>query len=365
MAPKGKSRQLYLIPVLSKALDILEMLQQSQGMTLESIHKQTGISKTTVYRILKSFVHRGYVSQSADGTYRHVTRQKKLRFGFGSQSSEMPFAIAVEKSLRKAAAAVGVDLLVLDNSYDGATAVANAEKFVQSQVDVVIECQIDQHVAPIIADRIAAANIPMIAVDIPHPHAIYFGVDNYRVGYAVGEVLAEHALERWKGKIDWIIGLDLAEAGPMVQSRITGVFEALRNRLPETPVECFVRIDTRGLRDKSSTAVLEFLKRHPKDRRILIAAANDTAALGAIDAVRKLGREKQVAVAGHDCVEEMIAELRRNDSPAVASVSHEVSQYGEYLMRLGLSLLRGEIVPPYNFTQYEVVSRENLPAAGS
>jgi ribose transport system substrate-binding protein len=64
-------------------------------------------------------------------------------------------------------------------------------------------------------------------------------------------------------------------------------------------------------------------------------------------------------------VEEMIAELRRNDSPAVASVSHEVSQYGEYLMRLGLSLLRGEIVPPYNFTQYEVVSRENLPVAGS
>ena len=63
-----KSRRLYLIPVLSKALDILELLQaENQPMTLEAIHRQTKISKTTVYRVLKTFVHRGYLSQSPDG----------------------------------------------------------------------------------------------------------------------------------------------------------------------------------------------------------------------------------------------------------------------------------------------------------
>jgi ribose transport system substrate-binding protein len=50
---------LYLIPVLSKALDILELLQaENQPMTLEAIHRQTKISKTTVYRILKTYVPR-------------------------------------------------------------------------------------------------------------------------------------------------------------------------------------------------------------------------------------------------------------------------------------------------------------------
>ena len=60
--PKAKARRLYLIPVLTKALDILELLQtENQPMVLETIHKRTKISKTTVYRILKTLVHRGYV----------------------------------------------------------------------------------------------------------------------------------------------------------------------------------------------------------------------------------------------------------------------------------------------------------------
>jgi len=62
------SPRLYLIPVLSKALDIFELLQsQNQSMTLDAIHRRTRISKTTVYRVLKTFMHRGYVSQGQDG----------------------------------------------------------------------------------------------------------------------------------------------------------------------------------------------------------------------------------------------------------------------------------------------------------
>ena len=54
--------RLYLIPVLSKALDILELLQtENQAKSLEEIFQQTNISKTTVYRILKTFTHRGYL----------------------------------------------------------------------------------------------------------------------------------------------------------------------------------------------------------------------------------------------------------------------------------------------------------------
>src|ERR1700679_2629635 len=109
------SKRLYLIPVLSKALDTLEMLQaENQPLTLEAIHRQTKISKTTAYRVLKTFVHRGYLSQSPDGLYRHVTRPKKLRFGFGQMSADLPFSVEVTESLKEAAAAVGVDLLILD-----------------------------------------------------------------------------------------------------------------------------------------------------------------------------------------------------------------------------------------------------------
>ena len=126
-------------------------------MTLEAIHRQTKISKTTVYRVLKTYVHRGYLAQSPDGLYRQVSRPKKLRFGFGGQSADMPFSVEVTESLKNAAASVGVDLLILDNCYDAATAMRNAEEFVKNRVDLVIEFQIEQEAAPVIADKIAAA----------------------------------------------------------------------------------------------------------------------------------------------------------------------------------------------------------------
>jgi ribose transport system substrate-binding protein len=359
MAPKSK--RLYLIPVLTKALDILELLQtENQPMVLETIHKRTKISKTTVYRILKTLVHRGYVGQAADRQYRHIAQPKKLRFGFGSQSSEMPFSVAVAESLRDAAAGVGVDLLVLDNRYNAETALENADTFLRERVDVIVEFQIDEHAAPIIADKIAGAKIPLIAVDIPHPHATYFGVDNYRAGWVAGGLLADHAVNRWAGQANWIVGLDLEEAGQLVQSRITGAFEGVKNKLPNLPVECFVRMDGRGMRDKSYKVMLDFLKRHPRDKHILIAAANDTSAMGAIEAVRELGREKSVAVVGQDCLDEMMTEMLRPDTPAIASISHEVQQYGPRLIELGLALLRGETVPPYNYVEHRAVVREQL-----
>jgi ribose transport system substrate-binding protein len=359
MPAKAKARRLYLIPVLTKALDILELLQtENQPMVLETIHKRTKISKTTVYRILKTLVHRGYVGQGADRQYRHIARPRKLRFGFAGQSVEMPFSEAVTASLRAAAATVGVDLVILDNHYDAQVAIENAETFIRERVDVIIEFQVDEHVAPIIADKIAEAGIPLIAVDIPHPRATYIGVDNYRAGLEAGGLLAEFALSRWEGKMDWMLGLDLEEAGQLVQSRITGAFQGVKARLPNLPVESFVRIDGRGLREKSYKVVLDFLNRHPKDKHILIAAATDTSAMGAIAAIRELGREKHVAIVGQDCVPEMLQEMQRPGTPAIASISHEVQLYGPRLIDLGLALLRGETVPPYNYVEHRAITAD-------
>jgi ribose transport system substrate-binding protein len=361
---KTSTKRLYLIPILSKALDIMELLQAEKApMALESIYKRTHFSKTSIYRILKTLVHRGYISQSADGLYRSVGQPSKLRFGFGSQSSEMPFSEAVTNSLRSAANASGVDLLVLDNRYNAETALSNADAFVREQVDLVIEFQIDQHVAPILADKIAGANIPLIAIDIPHPHATYFGVDNFRAGFEAGGLLAEYALDNWEGKVDWVMGLDLEEAGTLVQSRITGAFEGIRSKLNSIPIELFVRIDGRGMRDKSQRIVSEFLVRHPRNRHILIATATDTSAMGALQAVRELGRSKHVAIVGQDCIPEVVEEMQTSDSPIIGSVSHEVADYGPRLIELGMALIRGHNVPPYNYVGHKVITRAKLTAA--
>ena len=107
---KSKIKRLYLIPILSKALDVIELLEQHHApLTLEDVYQQTHISKTSVYRILKTLVHRGYIAQSQSGQYRLVSRPRRLRFGFAVQSADMPFSIAVAQSVTAAAAASGVE----------------------------------------------------------------------------------------------------------------------------------------------------------------------------------------------------------------------------------------------------------------
>lgn len=359
--PKAKIKRLYLIPILSKGLDVLETLEQVHGpVSLEDVYKKTRISKTSVYRILKTFVHRGYVAQTQDGQYRLVARPRRLCFGFAVQSADLPFSQAVSRSVTAAAASSGVELLLLDNRFDTETAVQNARKFVEKRVDLVLEFQAEESVGPHVANILKNADIPLIAIDVPHPNATYFGVDNFQCGMEAGTVLANHATRKWKGRADWVLGVGFSEAGSFVQSRITGAFEAVKQRLHELSPEIFVQIDGRGSRNPSRLAVGKFLQGNPESKRILIAAATDSSALGALDAARQLGRERHIAVVGQDCIPDALDEMRSANSALIGSISHESETYGPRLIQLGISVLRGYAIPPYNYVRHKVVTPESL-----
>ena len=363
---KTKIKRLYLIPILSKALDVIELLEQHHApLTLEDVYQQTHISKTSVYRILKTLVHRGYIAQSQSGQYRLVSRPRRLRFGFAMQSADMPFSIAVAQSVTAAAAASGVELLILDNKYDPGEAIQNAEEFVAKRVDLVLEFQVEEEVAPRIAHIFRKAEIPLIAIDVPHPNSTYFGVDNFEAGHEMGAILARYAQRRWNGMVDRVIGVGFREAGSFVQSRITGAFDGIRELLPSVTAAQFSHVEGRGMREATHKAILELLRSHPVGERVLVAAATDSSALGVLDAARELGCEADLAIAGQDCIPEVVEEIRSGTSALVGSVSHEVETYGPRLIQLGIALLRGNIVPPYNYVPHRGVTPESLAAEAS
>jgi ribose transport system substrate-binding protein len=361
--PKAKIKRLYLIPILSKALDVMELLEQSHApVSLEDVFQRTQISKTSVYRILKTLVHRGYVAQAQNGLYRLLSRPRRLRFGFASQSAEMPFSVAVEQSVIAAAAASGVEILMLDNRYDPDIAIQNAETFVAKRVDLVLEFQVEEHIAPRVAHIFKKAEIPLVAIDVPHPHATYFGVDNFEVGYEAGNLLAQYALRKWKGKVDRVIGTGISEAGSFVQSRITGAFDGIREHLGDLTPDRFLQLEGRGMRLPSQQAMEEFLRGHQPGEHVLVAAATDSSALGVLDAIRKSGCERDFAIVGQDCIPEVLAEMRTGKSAIIGSVSHEAESYGPRLIQLGIALLRGYTVPPYNYVRHHLVTPETLAA---
>jgi ribose transport system substrate-binding protein len=358
---KAKIKRLYLIPILSKALDVLELLEQDNApISLEDVYQKTKISKTSVYRILKTLVHRGYVAQTQSGLYRLVSRPRRLRFGLAVQSADLPFSMGVASSVTAAAAAAGVELLVLDNRFDPEIAVQNAEEFVAKRVDLVLEFQVEEAVAPRIAHIFKKADIPLVAIDVPHPNSTYFGVDNFEVGCEAGALLAQYALRKWKGEVDWVIGVGFSEAGSYVQSRMIGAFDAIRERLADIPPDRFIQIEGRGMRMPSQSAVAGLLHSHRKGEHILVATATDSSALGVLDAARQLDREADLAIVGQDCIPEVMDEMRSGKSAIIGSISHEVETYGPRLIQLGIALLRGYTVPPYNYVRHKTVTQETL-----
>jgi ribose transport system substrate-binding protein len=73
-------------------------------------------------------------------------------------------------------------------------------------------------------------------------------------------------------------------------------------------------------------------------------------------------REKLTAIVGQDCIPEVVEELRQNRGPLIGSVSHEAHTYGPRLIQLGVTLLRGHTVPPYNYVQHRLVTQGKVPA---
>ena len=92
-------------------------------------------------------------------------------------------------SLEAAARTEGIELISLDNRYSAKIAQRNADLLVRERVDLVIEFQTDENIAPIVAAKYREANIPLIAIEIPHPGATYYGSNNYEAGLIGGRYL--------------------------------------------------------------------------------------------------------------------------------------------------------------------------------
>src|ERR1019366_7237039 len=125
--------------------------------------------------------------------------------GYAAQGQDSSFPREVEASLVRAAETAHVELVIVDNRYNAKIALRNADQLVREEVDLVIEFQADDAVAPAITRIFLEANIPMIAIDIPHPGATYFGANNYEAGLIGGRYLGRWVKEHWQSEVDEII----------------------------------------------------------------------------------------------------------------------------------------------------------------
>jgi ribose transport system substrate-binding protein len=275
------------------------------------------------------------------------------RIGFANLTETQPFAVDVRRGLERAAREAGnVDLVLADNQLDPAAALQVGERFLQQRLDLVIEYQIDEQTGNRLMSRFQEAGLPVIAVDIPMVGATYFGVDNYKAGFLAGAAMGDWVCEHWAGRWDQVIVLEEPRAGALPASRIAGQLDGLKARLGEIPPEKQVRLNCANTAEKSAAETHAVLKSLPAARRLVILCFNDEAALGALEAVRRLGREADVAIVGQGADSQVRQWLENPTSRIIGSTTFSPDQYGPRLVELALKLLRGEPVPPAVYMEH-------------
>lgn len=346
-----------------RACSILRCFERIRGpIGLAEVAELTSLDKATAYRILTTLVAQGMIERLSKNAYAPMSRGIKgrvFRLGFASQSEEFSFSRLVAESIQTSAYDAGLDLMVLNNRYSAAAAVRNAEHFVRQQVDLVIEFQTSQDRASTVSSRLLDASIPIIAIEIPHPGANYFGANNQRAGALAGKALVHGCQEHWNGQFDQLLLLELPTAGPLVHSRLTSLVSEIRKSFPNVSADQIRFVNTNGRFDESLEAIRKYLRRGKK-QRVLLGAINDPSCLGALRAFEEAGRSADCLAVSHNGSLEARIELRRPGSSLIGSIAYFPEQYGEAVIRLALDKLRGKPIPPASFVKHALLTRDTV-----
>ena len=354
----------YTIQSVVRAVAVLNAFSStSEVLDLRVVAGRVCMNKGTTFRLLETLVETGLLERAGKQGYRssiQTTKAKRFRLGYASQSNLLPFTAVVTDGLITAASAANIELLILNNKFSARAALQNADNFVIENVDLVIVSQININVADQIAAKFSDARIPFIALDIPHPGAVYFGADNYKAGRMAGRYLARWTVKHWKDNAEQVILLGVDAAGPLLNARLTGIVDGIGELLANASGIPNHHYDTKGGQFEATLDLVRKHLRRYKTVRTLVGAVNDTTAMAALQAFREVGLEKECAIAGQDGSVLAREEMRRPFSRLVCSVAYFAETYGVRVIHLALDILNRKSVPPAIFIQHELLTPENV-----
>ncbi len=286
---------------------------------------------------------------------------ERITVGYAGLSGEFPFVQDVNNGLQRVADCLNVELIITDNEYDPQVALTNADTLVTRGVDVAIEFQTDVGVAPAICNKFDAADIPVIAIDIPHePCAVFFGANNLEAGKIGGRNLGRMAQERWGGDVDALVLLELPQSGELPQQRMSGAALGVQEILPNLTDDKIIRIDGKGNLEDSRTVFQDALTRLTDADHILVSAINDPSAVGALRAAEAANRTDDVMIAGQNATIEARTEICRDNPAFIGSVAYFPDRYGDYLIPLAIRLAGGETPPDEVLIDHLWIDRSNI-----
>ncbi|MCL4417595.1 MAG: sugar ABC transporter substrate-binding protein [Actinobacteria bacterium] len=278
----------------------------------------------------------------------------------------IPFCEAVWADVQKQWGLAGGDpanLYYADNQYDATIGLKNADIMLAKNPNVLINFQFDSKVNSIISVKFGAANIPIIAVDVPTPNAPFMGVNNFAVSYMAGEA-AVAEVEKTGGidKLDAIVLLQFPAGGEVLMLRSEGFYQAFVDKYGAEKVDPKVqRADGgAGEAEQANKAMTDVLSKIPNAKTIAMTSINEETMSGALAAIQTAGRWDPanwfIITMGCDDV----GKQQIRDGLIDGAVAFFPEHYGEYLIPASVALMNGNVVPPFMYVENVIITKDNI-----
>ena len=355
----------YQIESVGRACRLLRILQSEGSLPLFQLAERASLSRPTVFRLIATLQANGLVTKNSDRKYclsGEFNAGQRPRIGYLAETSETTFYKAVTRGLIESAERAKVDLIVVDRDSQHSLdiAMANAEELLSENVDMMIMFQSFAQVAAVLSASAAKRRIPLIAIEIPHPNAIYFGVDNCHAGLVAGRHLARFAQQHWQGHVDEIVLIGSPRVGSLPEARLTGSVLGINEILPNSSYAKAIMMNGDWQFEASYEAVKHYLK-GTNAKRILVSAIFDPSALGALQAFKDADRLEDCAIVGQNGSIEALLQMRKPNSRLIGSVAYFPERYGEQLMGLTSDILaKRSPIPSAVFIKHQLLTAGNI-----
>jgi ribose transport system substrate-binding protein len=294
-------------------------------------------------------------SSASAQSYKHDTVESgDITVCFSQVVMNHPFRVAMVKSLEQAAAKhKDVKIIVTDAQGDVTKELANIESFVARGCNATIVSSLSGKAIYPAYTEVANANIPLIiaASGVPEDEDVPYTSFVATEEVSMGERAFDYIAAKLKGKGNLVVLQGVPESTNSVLRREG--FNAQAKYWPDIKVVA----DQSGqwLRLPARQVMANILQANPKIDAVF--AQNDEMALGAIQAIKDAGREKEMFVVGMDAQKEALQAIREGDIFDM-TIANEWRM--DKALETAINAVRGKPVPQRVILRVPMVTDANL-----
>lgn len=275
-----------------------------------------------------------------------------IKVGISLYNLAYDFAIILKSGCEDALAELGkdreIEYSILDSRGDSAVQLGHIDTFISQGCDIIIMQPCDAAASTASVEAANAADIPVICVNnrVIGGDFVYVGSENIDAGRMQGEWIAENAPEN----ATFVYATMPLGQGETAERR-DGLMEVLQEKRPD--IVCLADQSAEGMREQGMKLCEDWLQSYP-DFTIYVAQTDSTA-LGALEVLTSLGKEKMVL--GIDGVEEAVQKIASGEmSMSVFQNAHAQGYDG---VMTAFSVLDGTFDGNDVIVPFEMITNEN------